>query len=70
MEVIFHADASRFHLGHGFESFGFLRRFEKCLLKQDSSPASLKCKPKERTGLLRISKTIEELFNALCNGPV
>jgi len=47
MDVVFGEDASRIRKGHAAENMSFLRRFVTTLLKQDTSPSSLKQKRKE-----------------------
>jgi predicted transposase YbfD/YdcC len=46
LDVVFREDASRIRNGHATENFGFLRKFILSLLKQDTSPGSLKVKRK------------------------
>ncbi|MCI0356497.1 MAG: ISAs1 family transposase [Acidobacteria bacterium] len=46
LDVVFREDASRIRNGHGTENFGLLRKFALSLLKQDTSPGSLKGKRK------------------------
>ena len=47
LDVVFHADQSRIHLGHSTENFSFLRRFVISLLKRDTSKGSLRGKRKK-----------------------
>lgn len=47
LDVVFHADKSRVHLGNSTENFSFLRRFVISLLKRDTSKGSMRCKRKK-----------------------
>lgn len=46
LDVVFSEDASRLRNGYSAENYGFLRKFVISLLKQDTSPGSLKGKRK------------------------
>ena len=46
LDVVFREDDSRLRNGHVAENFGLLRKFALTLLKQDTSPGSLKGKRK------------------------
>ena len=46
LDVVFREDDSRLRNGYVAENFGLLRKFALSLLKQDTSPGSLKGKRK------------------------
>ena len=46
LDVVFREDDSRLRNGHVAENFGLLRKFALSLLRQDTSPGSLKGKRK------------------------